>query len=69
MQKLLRYIAYSAGSLFILFGLAFLFTNISTTNLPSQLKEIMGIVFVLYGTYRIVITKYKVKRNNANEKE
>jgi len=67
MQKVMRYIAYTAGILFIFLGLAFLFTNVFPENLPVQLKPIAGIVFMLYGIYRIVLTLYKTRKNNADE--
>ncbi len=66
MQKVMRYIAYIAGALFVLLGLAFLFTNLFPENLPLQFKPIAGIVFILYGIYRIVLTSYKTQKNHAD---
>jgi hypothetical protein len=63
MQNLMTYIAYTAGAVFIVFGLAILFTNIMPTYLPTQFKITMGIVLFLYGVYRIISTVFKKKRN------
>jgi uncharacterized membrane protein HdeD (DUF308 family) len=59
----MTYIAYTAGAVFILLGLAILFTNIMPAYLPSQFKIMMGIVLFLYGTFRIISTLFKKQRN------
>lgn len=54
------YIAYTAGAIFILLGLAILFTDIfHMSQLPSQFKVMMGVVLFLYGSFRIVTTIFK----------
>ena len=63
MQNIMTYIAYTAGAVFILLGLAILFTNIMPAYLPSQFKIMMGIVLFLYGMFRIVSTIFKKQRN------
>jgi hypothetical protein len=63
----MKYIAYSAGAIFILFGLALLFTNITPVYLPSQFKIVMGMVLFLYGIFRIVVTLFKQRRKNNDE--
>lgn len=62
----MTYIAYTAGVIFILLGLAILFTNLFPAHLPSQLKITMGIVLFLYGAFRILSTIFKVKRRTKN---
>ena len=64
MSTVMKYIAYSAGTLFILLGLAMLFTNIMPDYLPSQFKVTMGIVLFLYGMFRIVSTIFKKPKPN-----
>lgn len=59
----MTYIAYTAGAVFVLLGLAILFTNIMPAYLPSQFKIMMGIVLFLYGMFRIVSTIFKKQRN------
>lgn len=63
MQNVMTYVAYTAGAVFILLGIAILFTNIMPAYLPSQFKFMMGIVLFLYGIFRIVSTLFKQKRN------
>jgi hypothetical protein len=63
----MTYIAYTAGAIFILLGLAILFTDIFPAQIPSQLKLMMGIVFTLYGVFRIVATTFNKKRRQSNE--
>jgi hypothetical protein len=67
MQKIMMYIAYTAGALFIVFGLAILFTDLLPTYLPSQFKIMMGIVLVLYGAYRIISIVFKKRQDEKPE--
>lgn len=62
MKKFMTYVGFFAGSLFILFGTAFIFSDILPSYLPTQFKVIAGIVFILYGLYRIVMTVNKKSR-------
>jgi len=62
MNNLMTHLGYFTGGVFILFGIAFIFTNILPINLPTQFKIITGIVFILYGIYRILITAYKKRK-------
>ncbi len=63
----MTYIAYTAGAIFVLLGLAILFTDIFPAQIPSQLKLMMGIVFILYGIFRIVATTFNNKKRQSNE--
>jgi hypothetical protein len=65
MQKVMTYIAYIVGSIFMLLGLALMFTNIfHMSQLPSQFKIMMGVVLLLYGLFRIVATIFKKRHTN-----
>jgi hypothetical protein len=65
MQKIMTYIAYIAGAIFIVIGIALVFTDIfKMSQLPSQLKVMMGVVLLLYGLFRIVATIYKNRQRN-----
>ncbi len=64
MNNILTYIAYSAGFIFILLGLAILFTNITPDYMPAQFKVMMGIVLFMYGIFRIVSTIFKKRRDD-----
>jgi hypothetical protein len=69
LQKLMLYIGYTAGTIFVLLGIALLFTDLFPTHLSGseQLKIVFGVVMILYGVYRIVILT--IKNNRADEKE
>lgn len=67
MVKLMKYITYIAAVLFIFSGLLMLLTNYAG-GLPPQFRMIMGIIFILYGFYRIAVTIHK-SRNSGEENE
>lgn len=67
MNNVMKYIAYTAGAIFIFLGLAILFTNITPDYFPSQYKIMMGIVLFLYGIFRIVVTTFKQRQTNENQ--
>ena len=64
MSSIMKYIAYSAGAIFILLGIIVLFSNITPVYLPSQFKVILGMVLFLYGIFRIVVTIFKQRKQN-----
>ncbi len=64
MSNVMKYIAYTAGALFILLGIAMIFTNIMPDYFPTQFKVMMGIVFFLYGVFRIISTLFKKQRSS-----
>jgi|WetSurMetagenome_2_1015567.scaffolds.fasta_scaffold622525_2 hypothetical protein len=62
MQSVMTYIAYIAGAVFILLGLALMFTDIfHMSQLPSQFKIVMGVVLFLYGLFRVVAALLSVR--------
>ena len=68
MNTFMKYVALTAGGLFIFLGFAIVFTNLFPDYIPSQFKIMMGIVFVLYGAFRIVTTIFK-QRKREEESE
>jgi predicted membrane protein len=65
-NNLFIYIAYIAGTLFVVMGTAFLFSNWVPASF-GYMKIILGIVFILYGLYRIVMTYTKQKNSEKGE--
>lgn len=61
MNNISTYIAYSAGTLFVILGLTIIFTNITPQYLPMQFKIMMGIVLIMYGLFRFIYAKYRKK--------
>lgn len=68
LAQVMNYVAYTAGALYVLLGLAILFTNLFPSYIPGQFKVLMGIVLFLYGLFRLVsITLNRKKRNEELE--
>ncbi|MDP2039522.1 MAG: hypothetical protein Q8L04_19255 [Ignavibacteria bacterium] len=69
MQKLMVYIGYTAGVIFVALGIAIMATELfpTTPYATEQVKTIFGVVMILYGLYRIVIIT--IKNHRANEEE
>ncbi len=71
MQKLMVYIGYTAGVIFVALGIAIMATELfpTTPYATEQVKIIFGVVMTLYGLYRIVIITVKNRRANEEETE
>jgi len=67
MQKIMTYIALTAGVLFILFGIAILVIKNLLVGMPIQFKIMMGIVFILYGLFRLVNVYTKRQRRDESD--
>lgn len=70
-QKLMVYIGYTAGVLFVMLGIAIMITKLFPTTLfaSEQVKIIFGVVMILYGLYRIVIITIKNRKTDEHEVE
>jgi len=64
-KNILFYIAYFAGALFIILGIAILVMNWVPANYGNY-KIIMASVLILYGIFRIVVT-YTKQKNSKGE--
>ncbi|MFA7227792.1 MAG: hypothetical protein WC061_02055 [Melioribacteraceae bacterium] len=65
MQKVMKYLAYATGTIFLLLGAVILFTNIfEMRQLPDQFRLMLGVVLILYGFFRIVSTVFKKPPKN-----
>jgi len=53
-------------TVYLAVGLLFLFTDIGTDTFPSNRKPI-GIVFLVYGTFRGILTVQKIRRNKDED--
>ena len=69
MQKLMVYIGYTAGVIFIMLGIAVMLTDLFPTTINEQVKIIFGVVMILYGIYRIIIITLKQKSRTDEEVE
>ncbi|MHB1686641.1 MAG: hypothetical protein ACYCVH_04610 [Ignavibacteriaceae bacterium] len=62
----MKYLAYLIASIFVILGAAIIAGYFITLNVPSQFRIIMGVVFILYGIFRIVITYFKNNKTNES---
>jgi len=66
---LVHIINYGIRVLIILLGVVMVSGMLSNPNWDSTFIMIMGIVFILFGTYRIIIYYSQVKRYNFESEE
>lgn len=55
----MKYVAFVVASLFIVLGIAILLGYVIKENLPQQFRVMTGVVLILYGVFRIVVTILK----------
>lgn len=67
MQRLMVYIGYTAGVIFIMLGIAVMVTDLFPTTIDEQIKVIFGVVMILYGLYRIAIISFKNPKRDTYE--
>ena len=67
MQKIMIYVALTAGVLFILFGIVLLVMKSLIIGMPQQYRIMMGIIFILYGLFRLVNVYTKKQNHDENE--
>lgn len=58
-MDIMKYVAYVVASLFIVLGIAILLGYVMQENFPAQFRVMTGIVLILYGVFRLVITLLK----------
>ena len=63
-MDLMKYLAYIIASVFIVVGIGFLMGYFISTAVPAQFRIMMGIVFILYGAFRIISTYFKNDKMN-----
>ncbi|MFH1049694.1 MAG: hypothetical protein V1779_02050 [bacterium] len=66
---LVHIINYSIRALIIVLGIVMLSGVLSSADWNPTFLKIMGIVFILFGTYRIIIYYSQVKRYNFDVEE
>jgi uncharacterized membrane protein HdeD (DUF308 family) len=62
-NKIMHYITYLMGSIFIILGIFIMLGSFISPALPFQFKWMVGIVLSLYGLFRIVYTIYKNRQS------
>ncbi len=70
MQQLMTFIGYTAGAVFMLLGIAFLFTDLFPSagiSGGAQIKIVFGVVMFLYGIYRILMISLKQRKRDEEK--
>lgn len=62
---ILKYLTYIIALLFIILGIALLTGYFMSQGIPTQFRVMVGIVLVLYGAFRFVVTFFK--KNESSE--
>ncbi len=64
-MNIMKYFAFAISILFVLLGIAILAGFIMNKGLPNQFRIMVGIVLVLYGVFRFLMTFFK--KNQTRE--
>jgi hypothetical protein len=67
-MDIMKYIAYIVASLFIVLGSAILAGYYMRGGVPTQFRIMAGIVLILYGVFRIIITIFKKNTTSGIQK-
>jgi len=62
------YLGYSVSAVTFVFGIIIL-SGLAFQYIPIQMRMMFGIVMVLWGVYRFVLTKTRIHRQHENEEE
>jgi hypothetical protein len=62
-----KYLGYLVAFVSLCAGLVFIFGILLPTTMPSQLRLMVGIVFLLMSIYRFVATKYRIREQQRFE--
>ena len=65
-MNIMKYFAYVIAILFVILGIAILGGFFITENVPSQFRVMIGVVLVLYGAFRLVMTYSKKNESSEN---
>lgn len=62
-----KYFGYSVSCVSFCAGIVFLTGLFIRTTIPTQLRVMFGVVFVLMGVYRFFATRYKMQALNRGD--
>ena len=58
-----KYIGYSVSFVSLCVGTIFLLGLFIQSTLPAQFRIMCGVIFLLLGIYRFVITRYRIRED------
>jgi hypothetical protein len=62
------YLSYSVSIITFIFGIIVV-SGVGFQNIPNKLRITFGIVLMLWGIYRFVFTRVKVRQQNKKDEE
>jgi hypothetical protein len=62
------YLGYSVSAATFVFGIIIV-SNFAFLSVPIQMRLMFGIVMILWGVYRFVLTKTRVRQQHEDEEE
>lgn len=62
-MKFLDIFGYIVSIIVLLVGVGIIFGLLLSENVPSNYRTLLGVVFILYGTYRFITLRIKQKRD------
>jgi cadmium resistance protein CadD (predicted permease) len=62
------YLGYLVSAVAFVFGIILL-SGIAFQYVPSQMRIMFGVVMILLGIYRLVLTRTKARQQNKDEEE
>ncbi len=62
------YLAYSVSAITFVFGIVIV-SGFAFRYIPIQMRMMFGIVLILWGVYRFVFTKTRIRRQFEDEQE
>jgi succinate-acetate transporter protein len=60
------YLGYSVSAITFVCGIAVV-SGLVLGNVPAQLRVMFGIVLILWGIYRFVVTRFRMRQQNDQE--
>ena len=67
LKKLTGYLSYLLSALFFVGGLFIILDLFKLSNVPTQMRVMLGIVLMLWAIYRFVITYTKFRQHEEEE--
>jgi hypothetical protein len=66
-STLTKYLGYSVSLVSLCVGTILLFDLFVQTTLPAQFRTMCGVVFLLLGVYRFVVTRAKIREIESSD--
>jgi uncharacterized membrane protein len=63
-----EYLGYSVSAITFVFGIVIV-SGFAFQYIPVQMRMMFGVVMILLGVYRFVLTRTRASRQNENEEE